>query len=138
MKLLRALNRDAKNWWVNSNLRKAGNHKAARLREREAIKNRIQDLRLAKQVGAYITLTNYYPGIKYAEYRTGPHSTQTRSISGMDRDLLKVIAESCNIPVINLVDAPSQCYNELMNINPDLSNLPDIIEKIEALKNNSK
>lgn len=134
MKLLRALNQDAKNWWVNSDLRKQGKHEAARLREREQIKTRIADLRLAKKVGAYITLTNYYPGIKYAEYRTGPHSTMTRSISGMGRDLLLVIASSCGIPVINLVGAPGKCYNELMNISPDLSNLQDIMKKIDELK----
>lgn len=134
MRLLRALNQDAKSWWVNSDLRKQGKHAAARLREREQIKTRIADLRLAKKVGAYITLTNYYPGIKYAEYRTGPHSTMTRSISGMDRDLLLVIASSCNIPVIDLVGAPGKCYNELMNISPDLANLQDIMKKIENLK----
>ena len=134
MRLLKALNQEAKKWWVNSDLRKQGKHGAARLREREQIKVYISDLRLAKKVGAYITLTNYYPGIKYAEYRTGPHSTQTRSISGMDRDLLLVMAETCNIPVIDLVGAPGKCYNELMNISPDLSNLQDIMKKIEELK----
>lgn len=134
MKLLKALNQDAKNWWVNKDLRKVGKHQEARKREREQIKMRVNDLRLAKQVGAYITLTNFYPGIKYAEYKTGPYSTQTRSITGMDKDLLLIMSSSCDIPVIYLEGAPSQCYNELMNIKPDLSNLQDVIKKIEELK----
>lgn len=41
MLLLKALNQDAKNWWVNSDLRKCGKDKQARQRERESTKMRL-------------------------------------------------------------------------------------------------
>lgn len=133
MELYKAINKDAKFWWVNRELREQGKDKAARLRERETIKQRVQDLRLAIKVGAYITIGNFSSSLNFGEYRTGPDSTTSKWISGLNEDLLRAIAKSCNIPVLEMKGKSSKAYNLLMKINPDLSNLMEIKSQIESM-----
>lgn len=79
MSLYADLNADAKAWWYHKDLRKAGNHKEARKRERNSILSSVQHLRSVKlmvigrggwtlHLGPHDTVSGYGNGFPYVDY----------------------------------------------------------------------
>lgn len=122
------LNRDAKNWWYHKQLRSNGNVKAARQAERCFIKQRISDLRLALEVGSYITLGNYSNSLNFAEHKSGS-GTCSKYITGIDTESLLEYSK-LGISVLDMRGKSSKQYNLLMDIKSDLSNLNEVRKKI--------
>lgn len=121
MKVYRILNNNAKNWWYFKELRKRGQHKEARLKERESILKEIGDIRKASKNG-YFAICRITDNLHY--FSKGQNSSSSvNAEKHKNRDYQKMIIASgiptCSTEFLNEDDAYKLLSMPILKFNLD-------------------
>jgi hypothetical protein len=108
MSIYRILDESARSWWYHRDLRKAGNTREARKRERFSIRGHVRDLRRARDDGGYLSVGRGGWSLHY------PNGTLSH-YGGLDEPIPRC-ALALGIPVVDTTTIPDSKVYETITI----------------------